>query len=672
MVLQADFQVASPVMLTFIPIGLLSLASSIRSTLKIDVSIYDVNRLINDRSIPAGAGFYRQAAADLCSTHPDLIGFMTENESYHHILQICREAKKIRPDAIIVLGGPHASAVAAATLKSWDCIDHIVKGEGELSFPELIGCCIRGGAESVRGVWSRSAQGEIVFGGEQPLIEDLDTMAYPAYECYRPDPDEEIFFEVGRGCPFQCTFCSTAPFWKRKHRVKSAARIVDELQHVIRLYGNRRMHFTHDLFTTNKVWVQEVCHALIGAGVPVKWTCSSRTDTVDAKLLELMASAGCNAIYFGLESGSPRILREIKKNIDVEHSFRMLRACRDAGITPNVGFIGGFPNEDKQSLSETFVSFGRALEMGCAPVHMFQYTPYEDSAAIHNLGERICTGHFLDLPLGREMDTANRDLVATDPVVFGAFHRPRRRGDIEEELIDGLEEFPTLVSTAPLPVLALAELSGGMHALYKNWITWICRVNDGRSAAPFRRCFGTPVLFSEFIEEQARLFEEFPPALLLLLKVIRMNHQVAAGEQAAMSTTMANYRTGLPPDNWPSIKLSTELALGDIVGQLELPADIEFLLSAKPADPIPEAGPDMMHLLWQRVSPGKVQLLKIDAFTYHAVKELRVSSRKAGKILQTWAMDSRGAEKEGDLFALVHQLEQAAQAGIIQRESAAN
>ena len=664
-VLQNDFQVASSVMLTFIPIGLLSLISAVRSSLQIEPSLYDLNRRIIDGTIPPGSGFYCGTAEALCSSDPNMVGFMTEDESYHHVLQICREIKRIKPDCIIVLGGPHASAVAAATLRSWKCIDYIVRGEGEITFPELIRSCMEDRFRSVPGVWYRSRHGEVTFGGERPLIGELDALPYPAYELYQPDPGEEIFFEVGRGCPFQCTFCSTAPFWKRKHRVKSAGRILEELLHVIRLYGIRRMHFTHDLFTTNKAWVREVCQTLLNAGVPVSWTCSSRTDTVDAELLELMGAAGCSAIYFGLESGSPRILSEIRKKIDLTHSFERLRQCRKAGIAANVGFIGGFPSEDEQSLSETFSAYAAAWEMGCAPVYMFQFTPFEDSSVAGELLDRIYTGHFVDLPLGHELDIANRKLVASDRVVFGAYHRPRQRGGIQEELIDGLEQFTTMVSSALIPALSLARMSGGMFALYRRWVAWISRLNEERNAEPFRRCFGSPVHFTDFLMEEARALDGFPPGLLSVLQILRMNHEIARREQAIMATTMANYRTGLMSNNWSTIELSTPLTLGDIVGHLELAQDVELLLAAKPPDPLPDPAPGPMYLLWQRVASGSVRLLKVNAFTFHAARQLQTAPREAGNILQTWVMDRSRSGREGDLFALVDQLQEAARLGIV-------
>src|SRR6266849_6136742 len=137
-VLQSDFQVDQSVMNTFIPIGLLSLIPSVRLALGIDPVLYDLNRRILDSTIQLGPRFYENASAMLCSRNPDLIGFMTESDSYHHVLQICMRIKKMLPGCLIVLGGPHASAVSTTTLQKYSCIDFIVQGEGEVTFTELL------------------------------------------------------------------------------------------------------------------------------------------------------------------------------------------------------------------------------------------------------------------------------------------------------------------------------------------------------------------------------------------------------------------------------------------------------------------------------------------------------------------------------------------------------
>jgi radical SAM superfamily enzyme YgiQ (UPF0313 family) len=664
LVLQSDFRPEPSMMLPYIPIGLLSVSAATRDAVGVTPGLYELGRRIIDGSVALDASFYRSAAEDIAAGRPDMVGFMTENETYHHLLQISRELKRIDPSCTIVLGGPHASAVAEATLRRWSCVDYIVRGEGELTFPDLVRSVMDGGRQPVPGAWHRSRDGEVTWGGTRPLLGDLDALPYPAYELYAPDAGEEIFFEVGRGCPFQCTFCSTSPFWQRKHRVKGEARILAELLHVVELYGNRRMHFTHDLFTTNKAWVRRVCETLIDAGVPVRWTCSSRTDTVDRELLDLMGRAGCAAIYFGLESGSRRILQEIRKKIEVEHSFAILRDCLDVGITPNVGFIGGFPTEDKESFRETFDAYAAALEMGCAPVHFFQFTPFEDSTMMPSLEDRVCRGHFVDLPLGPEADRANRALIAADDVVFGAYHRPRQTRGVAEELIDGLEEFPTLVSAMVTPALAVARAVGGMLVLYERWIAWISKLNDARGAEAFRRCFGSPVHFADFLLEHARGASGVPAGIPSVIQVQRQNFAIAAREETTIATTMANYRTGLGATDASVIKLGTTLTTGDIVGYLTLPDDVEALLAADPPAPLPEPGPGPTYLLWQRVESGDVRLMKVDAFTYFATTGLLDEPEPVGNLLKSWATRAPTRE-DGDLFGLVEQLEVAAQHGLV-------
>ena len=213
-VLQNDFAVTPAVMMTFIPIGLLSLVAAARESGVADPALFDLNRRTREGGITLSPDFYGSAADAICDTEPDVVGFMTENESYHHVLQICREIKARTPHVNVVLGGPHASAVAGPTLRAWECVDYVVAGEGESAFPDLLRM-LEGHADAVPGVWQRTSAGTPAFGGDRPLLTSLDTLPYPAYDLYRPDPGEEIFFEVGRGCPFQCTFCSTAPFWRR-------------------------------------------------------------------------------------------------------------------------------------------------------------------------------------------------------------------------------------------------------------------------------------------------------------------------------------------------------------------------------------------------------------------------------------------------------------------------
>lgn len=646
-VLQSDFTPDHSVMYTFAPVGLLSLAATLRRD-RPDVScgIYDINRQILSGALPLNAAFYAAVAEDICAASPDIIGFMTECDSYHHVLQIADAIKRTAPTCAVILGGPHASAVARQTLGSCASIDAVVIREGEATLAELLDVIGERSDRAVPGALRRikkegakprsllGAAHDIVDGGPRALIEQLDTLPIPAYDLYRPDEGEEIFLEVGRGCPFACEFCSTAPYWSRRHRVKSPQRIVREIQLVRELYGAARVHFTHDLFTTNRDWVNAVCDALINAGVPARWTCSARTDTVDEALLRKMARAGCNAIYFGIESGSARILREIRKDIDLERSFEVLAACRRSGISANAGFIAGFPTEDAASLRETLSAYERALRLDCRPTHLFGYCPFAGSAMYPKLGELVCSGHFVDLPLGAETDLLNRRLVSSNQDLYGAYFRPRLPPLVpgQPDAIFALDEFSPLVETMLMPALALASALGGMYEVFGRWQAFIHAHNEQRCAPAHRSGYGSAVDFATFVLKELSLLPEALAPALDAARALHMNLCIAARERSSASTTMASHRSLPVPavDASAELALGTRLSRGPLVGCLALEHDVTPVLLGRAEV---ELTREPSYLAWLRGADGSVRLLCINALIYYALEALDEQPATLGELI---------------------------------------
>src|SRR5262249_2065579 len=177
-------------------------SSVLRESGRPDPVLYDFNQAIVAGDIPLDNTFYRSAAARICAHEPDVLGFMTECDSYHHVLQVMEEVKRMRPDCRCVLGGPHASAVALQTMTRRPFIDAIVLGEGERTFVDVIAAFEEGSARAIPGALRRGSAGEILDGGARPLILNLDDLPVPAYDLYAGSPQEEIFSEVRRGCPF--------------------------------------------------------------------------------------------------------------------------------------------------------------------------------------------------------------------------------------------------------------------------------------------------------------------------------------------------------------------------------------------------------------------------------------------------------------------------------------
>jgi len=529
-------------MQTFSPVGLLSLLAVIDQFSNTEGILYDTNRAINSGRIAFTDAFYALIAEDILTNNPDITGFMTECDSYHHVLRICDELKRRRPALHVVLGGPHASAVASDTMQRFPQIDSIFVGEAEESFRTYIDALLNGKEPGAKGVHVRR-DGHPWYSGPEELISSLDMLPVPAYAKYSPADKEEIFLEVGRGCPFSCSFCSTAPFWRRRHRTKSPERIIAELRFLLNLYGNRRFHFTHDLFTANRAWVSDVCAAISQSGIEVEWTCSARTDTVDRKLLASMRAAGCTAIYFGLESGSRNVLRQIGKDITFDESLAVLATCLEIGIRPNCGFIVGLPEDSEMSIQDTFAAYERCLRSGSKPVHIFGFCPFRDAKSFAMLKNPVFDGHFLDIPLPTRQQERNRRLIGSSFGIFGGLWRNRVKGvqRIWMDELKGIDEFSPLVESALLPTLMLAEVVGGMGRIYGEWVKWLSTRANLRSSIFGCAYYGSEDQYFSFLTELAERSGSASLPIVDFVRLLRIARTCAGDKSSFLS--IENYRS---------------------------------------------------------------------------------------------------------------------------------
>lgn len=665
-VLEHDFTPSNDLMYGFAPVGLLSLAAMTRGQTDWTPELFDLNRRIADGTVSLGPDFYDKMAGVLLNGEPDVIGFMTECDSYHHILQLC-DRLAARAPVKIVLGGPHASAVAHETLRSCSAVDAIVVGEGEQSFVELLQAYERLDPGPVKGVVRRGPNDLIVDGGSGVLIGDLDELPIPAYDMYSPDPGEEIFLEVGRGCPFQCKFCSTAPFWKRRHRVKSPERILTEIRWITELFGPRRIHFTHDLFTTDRKWVESLCRVLIENGSKIPWTCSARTDLVDDDLLASMARAGCSAIYFGIESGSERVLNAIDKNVSLGRSLWALERCRAHGISPNAGFILGFPQDDVLSARETFAAYVRAIEIGCRPTHIFGFCPFTASSMFSTLGELKPTNHFVDLPLGSEVDTANREYIASNPHLFASYYRPVASGlaALGPGWIEGVDEFSPLVEAVTWPALVLAQIKGGMFEVYCAWIDWIAATNRTRGVVSNRLWYGTPEQFCQFLVRELTVeTSQLAAAASEVAMVIGIGFQLAGRKTfpRPSAITMASHRTIKTP---VTFGLRTQVKSGNIAYVASVGHDLTEALSWRPGEPIKTPPRLLLHLVWKISDAGDVALVIVDKAIHELLSNVASGPLTTAELMAQWSRDPR-LSRLAHLDALSICIDTAAKAGLVE------
>jgi tRNA A37 methylthiotransferase MiaB len=613
-------------MYSFAPLGLLSLAGALRaSTPQHSCDIYDLNRRVIGGHIALDGRFYDDIALELCEASPGLIGLMTECDSYHHILQICEAIKRREPQLYVVLGGPHASLVAHLTLERCSAVDAVVIGEGELSFVELVEAVSGGMENPIPGTVRRLRNGDILDGGARALLANLDDLPAPAWDLYQPDSGEEIFLEAGRGCPFQCAFCSTAPYWQRRHRVKSPQRLLAEMQEVASRYGTERVHLTHDLFTANRTWVEAVCQTLIEGRSTMRWTCSARTDTVDESLFAQMREAGCSAIYFGLESGSERMLIEMGKSIPLAHSLHIVEACRRADITPNVGFILGFPSEDNGSLEDTFAAYERSLKLGARPAHIFAFCAFAGASVYPHLKDLAFSGQLVDLPLGVDADASNRDRIARDAELYAAYYRPASDPELSE-MLPCLDEFSPLVEATLTPALTLAGKIGGLAEVARRWASWVTAANANVNAKAHRRSYGSPRMFAAFLTNELSRLTPHPAAAIDLARYLEESFRVGALGSAREPTTMAGYRSIGHQD--AKLDLGSRLAIGAVIGHISLEHDV--LAGAAYNEDVPRRE---TCVVWHVLPDGSVRLLQVTRPLYDAIRILSSGPATAAEML---------------------------------------
>lgn len=290
-----------------------------------------------------------QVEAEIRSYNSDVFGVYFNTPNYNNALECCKIVKKLKK--IVVAGGPHAT-IAPDDLVTTGYIDHVITGEGEISFLELLDNLKMG-----------KPVDRVIYG---KIVENLDELPFPDRELYSiekiispignfPFMDNGLILFTSRGCPFNCAFCQPLgrKMFGKKIRHRSVENVIKELKYVINKYKVKYVSFQDDTFTVRKKWVIELCQRIIKEKLPIQWSAQSRVDTFDEELAEVMSSAGCVCLFFGFESGSQRILNFLKKGINPDQSIRSAMLCKKYGIIIFADYMLGIPTETEEDLKQT-------------------------------------------------------------------------------------------------------------------------------------------------------------------------------------------------------------------------------------------------------------------------------------------------------------------------------
>jgi radical SAM superfamily enzyme YgiQ (UPF0313 family) len=490
------------------PLGVLSLAGTVEQA-GIRPDVVDLDTLYAAWVTRShGRGDFAQHAADRLARRPaPVYGLSSLCSSYPLTLRIATALRAARPGCRIVLGGPQATAAAEETLQAFPAVDAIVRGEGEPILPALLDALASGrDLGSVLGLTYRS-RGGIARTGDAPLVADVDSLPLPAFHLYPGMRRAWVLpLEVGRGCPFSCTFCSTSRFFGRRFRMKSPARIVRDMLALRGAYGTRRFELIHDNFTVDRRRVEAFCEALSAARARFSWTCSSRTDSLDDDLLDRMWRAGCRGLFFGVESGSAEIQRAVNKRLDLAGARDRLRHVSRRKITSTLSFITGFPQETQEDLRKTVSFFVDSLRLDHLEPQITLLSPLTGTP----MHERHRDGLILDDIVsdmsfqGKEQDRADRKLIGAHPAIFSSFYSvPTRWLDRSE--LDELRDF-LLNARFELRwlLVAAAQVAGDGVSAFAAFRAW--RAGEGsppaRAPAAYYSSRAFRMEFARFVGEE--------------------------------------------------------------------------------------------------------------------------------------------------------------------------
>jgi len=454
------------------PLGLCTLAAWLKSQGH-QVRILDLDLEIKGR--PDGQATYLRLLDNaLRDFSPAAAGITSMYNNSLQAERMVQAVKNYDSSIVTIAGGSHFGALGRQALLRIPELDYAIEGEGEQSFSRLLTALETGASVMeiprlqyrVDGELRANPANGLMDLGELPPVwsslgGSIDLMRYAQTV---PDNVDRrtVYIEAGRGCPFACTFCATAPFWERRYRVKPVEQIIAEIRFLYEEYGYNGFMLVHDLLTVDKKFINSFSDAMMDSKLPVEWMVNHRTDINLHGLLPKMKSAGCWAMFFGVESASDRLQKEMRKGLKRDDVVSTITSLSDLGITSTCSFVIGFPDETAEELSRT-ISLGAELKVmgaGMIQYHRLRTWPpaplsRSQLAAEFDLDSLRIEYPFLNVP------TEDIEAIKEDPDFFAGYFAPFSEAGTFAQLADIELFFTQAVAVAPLTIAVLGRVMGG-------------------------------------------------------------------------------------------------------------------------------------------------------------------------------------------------------------------
>ena len=319
-----------------------------------------------------------------------------------HLLNLL---KNKYPHSLIVAGGEHVSAIPEYCLKDCRGLDVVVMGEGEETIAEIAARVKeKKSLADVEGVSYKIKYDEekIITNPKRTRIRDVNALGIPAWHLFplQKYSDNDISYGIAygkslpifatRGCPYECTFCSSPQMWGTKYTMRTTENVIDEIKYLNRTFGITNFDFYDLTAIINKRWILDFCSAVKRESLKITWQipAGTRSEAITYDVAVALKESGCKNITYAPESGSTTMLAAIKKKVTLPRMLNSIDQSYRAGLDIKLNILLGYPDEKILDIFKTYLFLIKASYYGASDASPSMFSPYPGSALFNELAER--------------------------------------------------------------------------------------------------------------------------------------------------------------------------------------------------------------------------------------------------------------------------------------------
>jgi radical SAM superfamily enzyme YgiQ (UPF0313 family) len=391
--------ITPPVGPAYLAASLLSQGHDVRIVDGIGENPFEVSSLFGGKVM--AIGLRSEEIVERIEPGTELIGVSCMfSQDWPEVRRLVELVRRRFPEIPIVAGGEHITALPDFTIESTPEIDLCVLGEGEETFAELAEAVDTGRAfESIAGLMLRGTNGKPRRTPDRSRIRNLDEIPWPAWDLvplsnyldnglsYGVDRGRSMPMIATRGCPYQCTFCSNPEMWTTRWYARDPGLVLDEIASYQKRYAATNFDFYDLTAIVKRQWIVDFTKLILERGMKFTWQLPSgtRSEAIDEEVSKLLFASGCRNMSYAPESGSPEVLKRIKKVVKLDRLERSVKGAVKSGLNVKLNIIMGFPDETRKELGETVRFLARMALAGVHDMSISLFSPYPGSELFHDL-----------------------------------------------------------------------------------------------------------------------------------------------------------------------------------------------------------------------------------------------------------------------------------------------